>query len=190
MKKVKGISNPLTIIGIFAIMTESICAVVLPFLDSELQKYFIFFVILFPLLIGSAFFLTLNFNPKVLYAPSDFSDEKNFMALLEMGDKIEELKSNNPELEEQFLPIESTYQKVFLRQKSPMYKANTESIYEVFHYLKMNKNEKISIREIVDNTNMPFEAVASALSLLLMEAIVYTTPDENDEQKWVYRNRY
>lgn len=31
-----------------------------------------------PTITGSAFFLTLNFNHKVLYAPSDFKDEGNF----------------------------------------------------------------------------------------------------------------
>jgi hypothetical protein len=36
----------------------------------------------FPVLLVSLFFLTLNFNPSVLYAPSDFQDEANFMHVL------------------------------------------------------------------------------------------------------------
>jgi hypothetical protein len=35
---------------------------------------------LFPLVLVAAFFITLNFNPRVLYSPQDFRDERYFVA--------------------------------------------------------------------------------------------------------------
>jgi hypothetical protein len=36
----------------------------------------------FPILLAGMFFATLNFNPKVLYAPSDFKSDENFLNTL------------------------------------------------------------------------------------------------------------
>lgn len=79
---IKTVSNPLTIIAIFAALAEVAGTVALATLGAELQALFIWFVMGFPILLVVAFFLTLNFNPKVLYAPSDFKDEENFLGLL------------------------------------------------------------------------------------------------------------
>lgn len=76
------ISNPLTIVGIFAGIAEVAGTIVLPFVDVSLQVYFIWYVMGFPIFLVIVFFITLNVNPKVLYAPSDYSDENNFMKLL------------------------------------------------------------------------------------------------------------
>ncbi len=82
LEKIKKISNPLTIVAIFAALAEVSATTVFPFLDIELQRTFIWFVIFFPILLVILFFITLNFNPKVMYAPSDFKDEKNFISTL------------------------------------------------------------------------------------------------------------
>lgn len=84
----KKISNPLTIIGIFAGIAEVAGTAVLPLVSEALQKVFIWYVMGFPVLLVLLFFVTLNRNPKVLYAPSDFTDEKNFMKLLSEADSI------------------------------------------------------------------------------------------------------
>ena len=70
------IKNPLTIIGLFAGIAEVAGTAVLPLVSTELQKFFIWYVMGFPILLVVLFFFTLNRNPKVLYAPSDFVDEK------------------------------------------------------------------------------------------------------------------
>lgn len=75
----KKISNPLTIIGIFAGIAEVAGTVVLPFVSDKMQTIFIWYVMLFPVILVIAFFLTLNFNSTVLYSPSDFTDERNYM---------------------------------------------------------------------------------------------------------------
>jgi len=46
------------------------------------------------------FFLTLNFNHKVLYAPSDFSDEINFMNLFGRATPLQKEQSINKEAQE------------------------------------------------------------------------------------------
>ena len=79
----KAIKNPLTIIAAFSSLAEVAGTVVLLKLPTDLQHIFIWFVIFFPALLVVAFFLTLNFNPTVLYAPSDFSDETNYMKAIE-----------------------------------------------------------------------------------------------------------
>jgi uncharacterized tellurite resistance protein B-like protein len=52
----------------------------------------------FPTIIVALFFITLNFNPKVLYAPSDFRNEENFLNTL-IGHK--ELSGNFQSLTKQ-----------------------------------------------------------------------------------------
>lgn len=55
---------------------------VLPILEGAIQAAFVWYVMLFPVILVVSFFLTLNFNHKVLYAPTDFDDERNFMETL------------------------------------------------------------------------------------------------------------
>ena len=90
LESFKRVSNPLTIIAIFAGITEVGGTVILPFLSESNQTYYMWFLIIFPCLLILLFFLTLNFNNKVLYAPSDFSDENNFVEL--MGKQIKEME--------------------------------------------------------------------------------------------------
>jgi len=76
------VRNPLTIIGIFAGVSEVAGTVVLPQIGHDLQATFIWFVIGFPVLLVAVFFLTLNLNPRCLYAPSDYRDEEIFSAMM------------------------------------------------------------------------------------------------------------
>ena len=80
--KIRAVRNPLTVVAIFAGLAEVSATLVLPRLEHDMQIVFIWFVMLFPVLLVVSFFVTLNWNPKVLYAPSDFEDEANFMTAL------------------------------------------------------------------------------------------------------------
>ncbi|MHC4735980.1 MAG: hypothetical protein ACYTDW_16210 [Planctomycetota bacterium] len=82
IERIRKISNPLTIIAIFAALAEIAGTVALATVPRDLQSVFLWFVMLFPCLLLILFFATLNFNPKVLYAPSDFRDEKLFLYTL------------------------------------------------------------------------------------------------------------
>ncbi|GEA58823.1 hypothetical protein [Vibrio comitans] len=73
------VSNPLTIVAIFAGTAETFATAALVALPEPMQAKFIYFVMLFPVLIVTCFFLTLVFKPQSLYAPSDFSNEEHFL---------------------------------------------------------------------------------------------------------------
>lgn len=77
-----SVKNPLSVIAIFAGIAEISGTAVLPHIAVVNQALYIWFLMLFPTLLVSIFFLTLNFNHKVLYAPSDFKDEDNFVNLI------------------------------------------------------------------------------------------------------------
>lgn len=83
---VKKISNPLTIIGIFAVLAEIAGTVVLPILNgNDNQDKFIWYVMFFPVFLVILFFITLWTVPKNLYGPKDYSNEDNFIKI--MSDK-------------------------------------------------------------------------------------------------------
>lgn len=73
------ISNPMTVIATFALISETSAAVSLPFLENDERKIYIWFLISFPFYLLFLFFLTLNFNYRSLYAPSDFAQDDNFL---------------------------------------------------------------------------------------------------------------
>lgn len=73
--------NPLTIIAIFAAIVEASALASLPFLKDDSQDLYTWFLIGFPPFLTLLFFVTLNFNYKVLYSPSDFSNENDFLQI-------------------------------------------------------------------------------------------------------------
>ncbi len=77
------IKNPLTVTGIFAGITEAFGTSILPFISIANQTILVWFLIIFPILLVLLFFLTLNFNHKVLYAPSDFRKDQAFLDMLD-----------------------------------------------------------------------------------------------------------
>lgn len=75
------IKNPLTIIAIFAGIVEVGSTTVLPFLQPSVQLIYVWFLMVFPSALVAAFFATLNWNHKVLYAPSDYQNDSSFERL-------------------------------------------------------------------------------------------------------------
>ena len=90
MIKLKSkVTNPMTIIAIFAALSETSAAISLPFLDNDERKIYIWFLISFPFYLLFLFFATLNFNYRSLYAPSDFEKEKHFIKVMANADRPE-----------------------------------------------------------------------------------------------------
>lgn len=85
LERFTKVDNPLTIIAIFAGITEVVSSISLPLLNHDTQQIIVWFIILFPIVLITAFFLTLNFNTKVLYAPADYRDEKHFLEVLNLS---------------------------------------------------------------------------------------------------------
>lgn len=100
IEKVGTIKNPLTIIAIFAAIAEISGTVVLPFINEANQSTYIWFLIVFPILLIILFFLTLNFNHKVLYAPSGYQNEENFLHSLPRATATEKLLKIEAELKD------------------------------------------------------------------------------------------
>jgi hypothetical protein len=75
------LTNPMSIIAIFATLSEASAAVSLPFLDEDDRELYVWFLISFPFYLLFLFFATLNFNYRSLYAPSDFKSDEHFMKL-------------------------------------------------------------------------------------------------------------
>jgi hypothetical protein len=95
LEKIAAVKNPLTVIAIFAGIAEVSGTVVLPFISSQNQLLFIYFLVLFPAFLVALFFLTLNLNSAVLYAPSDFQNEENYMKVMRYNNtelKLEEVR--------------------------------------------------------------------------------------------------
>ncbi|MHA3736796.1 hypothetical protein ACXR0M_14130 [Pseudomonas sp. Eth.TT006] len=84
MIKIKNkITNPMTVIAIFAFISESSAALSLPFLDNDEREIYIWFLISFPFYLLLLFFMTLNFNYRSLYAPSDFDKDDSFLKIVD-----------------------------------------------------------------------------------------------------------
>lgn len=98
--KVSTIKNPLTVIAIFAGTAEISGTAVLPMLDASSQATYIWFLMSFPFALIALFFITLNWNHRVLYAPSDFQDEDNFINILKKQSYIETLESIEEDIDE------------------------------------------------------------------------------------------
>lgn len=100
VEKIGHIKNPLTVIAIFAAIAEISGTTVLPFIESENQGIYIWFLMLFPVFLVGTFFLTLNFNHKVLYAPSDYKNEDNFLKSFGKATSQEKQEKLREEVEE------------------------------------------------------------------------------------------
>lgn len=100
------VKNPLTIIAIFAGTAEVSGTAILPFLEPQNQTLYVWFLMIFPLTIVIFFFITLNWNYKVLYAPSDFENEDNFVNILQKASASELLHKENKEINDLIEPAE------------------------------------------------------------------------------------
>ena len=69
MKVLTHLLNPISVIAMFAALCEASATTVLPYLDDENRQVYLWFLIAFPSALVVMFFLTLNFNNKVLYGP-------------------------------------------------------------------------------------------------------------------------
>jgi len=92
IEKIKKVSNPLTVIAIFAAIAEISGTVIFPNLSESIQPVFVWFLIGFPTLLVLCFFITLNINPRSLYAPSDYKDEDNYVKIMS-GAKVPEFEN-------------------------------------------------------------------------------------------------
>jgi hypothetical protein len=143
LEKMKSISNPLTIIGLFCGVVEVVGLIVMGTgnLAPEAQRDLIWLVKWFPIGLVLLFFITLWFKDRVLYAPGDFKDEKNYLALVSAS---------------QSLGIEKV--------QAMIAEAKTEIISEVTKTIPANNaDEKRKIEEIVQDKLQPIQVAIESV---------------------------
>ncbi|WP_302173713.1 winged helix-turn-helix domain-containing protein [uncultured Hydrogenophaga sp.] len=153
---VAKVSNPLTVIAIFAGVAEGFAAVALIQLPTEIQRTFVWFVMAFPILLVGAFFLTLITNSKVLYAPSDFTSDESYLAahgFIEAGEKLKrelvEAKTKSPEqvrayLDKVIASIDQTIQSALLSEREG----------EILQLLSNGPKTAAEIAEVIGTSRM------------------------------------
>jgi maltodextrin utilization protein YvdJ len=167
IEKVKAVNNPLTIIAIFAALAEIAGTVALKMVAPEFQGIFIWFVMGFPTLLIILFFLTLNFNPKVLYAPSDFKDEVNFLNTL---GGVRQLSGDLSEVQKQ---LDGATTKIVEDIAAKIGTANQEQISQLSELVDNRINvvraqiekTKESANEIADTYTQP--SISEAITVVL-----------------------
>lgn len=104
VEKMGHVKNPLTVIAIFAGLAEVSGTAVLPVLEKDIQRTYVWFLMLFPLFLVAVFFFVLYKKHHVLYAPTDFKDDETFARLFEgasslikVGKLISESDDSPPE---------------------------------------------------------------------------------------------
>jgi hypothetical protein len=72
-------SNPLTVIAALIGIVELAFAYPITKLSGTNQTIFVVFMVSFPVLLMSCFFLTVWFKPGHLYAPRDYANDQSFL---------------------------------------------------------------------------------------------------------------
>jgi hypothetical protein len=190
------VQNPLTIIAIFAGIAELAGTTVLLGLPLEIQSVFVWFVMLFPIGLVTAFFLVLLFKHKVLYAPSDFVDESNFMNLLqnkkvqneliEVVDLLEQVKESNTAneqlkhtLTEAMLKLENAKLNNKLNSKEIMKSSGVKRYYHkenlisaIFDVIIENGEKGVSLKMLSDEIGLGIVDIENTVNQLFDEGLL------------------
>jgi hypothetical protein len=145
LEKMKSISNPLTIIGLFCGVVEVAGLIVMGTgnITPEAQRDLVWLIKWFPIALISLFFITLWFKDKALYAPGDFKDEKNYLELARANVK-------------QGLAIEKV--------QTMIAEARTEIISEVMKTVSTNgTGDRNKVEEIVKEKLQPIQVAIESV---------------------------
>jgi hypothetical protein len=178
--KIRTIKNPLTIIAIFAASAEISGTVILPFISEENQSTYIWFLMTFPLLLVILFFLTLNFNHKVLYAPSDFKNEENFFKFFgppsqeELNEKQRMEAQESESIEMDSADIKTSLPNIKLKEK--FYQIETRVVNLIAE--KLGKSASTNVKYMFPSDKYIFDGVIiDDNNFTLIEVKYFTNPD-------------
>lgn len=170
VEKFKKISNPLTIIAIFAGLAEVSGTTVLPFLDSGIQPTFVWFLIGFPTLLILLFFITLNFNSRVLYAPTDFRDEDNYLKTMS---GFKDLNFENTMTEATIDNFQNVRGNIRLANKKRLTPKEQADVLSKIESLNFDESDKKSRNKfIVDNANAFFNKLLDFATNFFMNKVL------------------
>lgn len=97
---VSRVKNPLTLVALFASISEISMAVVLTRLPEALQETFIWFVMGFPCALVLLFFFVLYRRPAVFFAPGDYKQEELYVSSIGLARPDEVLSARLKTVEE------------------------------------------------------------------------------------------
>ncbi|MGB3836256.1 hypothetical protein [Castellaniella sp.] len=136
---VTKVKNPLTMVSVFATISEIAMAYVITTLPDKLQEIFIWFVMGFPTVLVFIFFFILYRKPAVFFSPGDYRREELYVSSIGLGGfndstrikKLEDsvaildvfLEKTKPGVAEQveYTKIRKTIQKQQDLQTNPLY---------------------------------------------------------------------
>lgn len=178
LEQIKAVNNPLTIIAIFAALAEVAGTVALATVDKSVQGTFVWFVMGFPVLLVVSFFATLNFNPKVLYAPSDFKNEENFL------NTVVGTRSVSMSLEQVMEQLEETKERILNEGVKQIFAVGGQQEQRI---MDLVKTQLSGIETRLQSVRRQAEVVASAASGVAwpqsaLQARILSTLRENEGQ--------
>ncbi len=158
------ISNPLTIIAVFAGVAEALATISLIKLPLPVQSIFVYFVMFFPTLIVMLFFFVLIFNNQVLYAPSDFKDENNYLKIHNKVKKQIDIEEAKKRLEEKLNEAKTLEKHTFNKINELIKKANIQEKEQEEFIEKYKQNFNRILQAQNEAKNIQKEISLSALS--------------------------
>lgn len=186
MKKtvIENIKSPLSVIAIFAGISEIAMTVTLLQLNDESQRIFIWFVMLFPVLLVVAFFFVLYTKPAVLFSPADYQEDATYLKSIGNAKNMDQLALRIEQLEEASKTLQSYIDKVVENtipdQSNAIIEAERKKLDEVrsIHLLEKNNLYNFLSRELImghDDIRMAITQTTSAYEL--PETITKVTKD-------------
>ena len=178
------VSNPLTIIAIFSGLAETLATVALLNLPTDMQKIFIYFVMAFPAGIVLLFFYILYNRNTVLYAPSDYEDQKHYLevnnikeqANKELDSFFLEINKNGVRLSEQEIERAKNNVEVAIERNFPSLQRDA-----ILGYLK---NGEADLDEIANRFSIGKSTASHHLKVLKMLGRVVKKESEGSPSKW------
>jgi len=204
LEKMKRVSNPLMIIGLFCGLVEVVSLFTIPRIAPELQPILIWFVVVLTVLLVLLFFGTLWFKASSLYAPSDFQNEEHFFALAStkqslaadtvkgmLNDAIPKIASEVAKTVSKGAIETSKIQEIVQNTLQPVQsfadglKASSSTFITTDHLkgvwqLLYNESKPMTLKEIATKLGRTEYYVSAILFMLISRGIVKEHPDEGN----------
>ena len=182
----EAVKSPLSVIAIFAGISEIAMTVTLLNLPSDNQKTFIWFVMLFPILLVALFFIVLYKKPAVLFSPGDYQDDGAYLSSIGVSKGIEELSVRIGQIEETLTTVQqyvnTVVEKTLPDQSGEIIDTEKRRLEELkfIHSLESNNLYSFLNRELnIKHNDIKQIIIQSDTAYQLPEVICQITSDDS-----------
>jgi len=176
------VSNPLTIIAIFAGLAEALATIALVQLPPEIQSIFVYFVMAFPSGIVVLFFYVLYFKNTVLYAPSDYADQNHYLEANQIKESVSErieeifndLNRNGTRLTKEEIDKAKSSLEESIEQSASLPRKE-----QILEYLQ---GRSATTKEISETLGIHPSYTVTLLNILLKQGAVSRQKDQNGQR--------